>query len=129
MKRLKDYSSIWNVEHIIYALNDVNLPFPLTLSQISWFVGAWIVTLVFKNVFPLVLIDNTLMKHIVLPAGIAWIMSQKTFDGMKPLTFICSVFGYIFRPHMTCLGEAVRTRKLKINENITIVRSGICEKV
>lgn len=38
MKKIKSYTGIWNVEKVLYAINDFNLPFPVTFTQISWFV-------------------------------------------------------------------------------------------
>ena len=37
MKKIRSYTSIWNVEKVLYAINDVNLPFPVTFTQITWF--------------------------------------------------------------------------------------------
>ncbi|MCM0747075.1 conjugal transfer protein, partial [Clostridioides difficile] len=28
MKKIKSYTGIWNVEKVLYAINDFNLPFP-----------------------------------------------------------------------------------------------------
>ena len=30
MKKIKSYTGIWNVEKVLYAINDFNLPFPVT---------------------------------------------------------------------------------------------------
>ena len=35
MKQVKSYTSIWNVEKVIHAVGDVNLPFPATMTQLS----------------------------------------------------------------------------------------------
>lgn len=39
MKKIRSYSSIWSVEKVIYAINDMRLPFPITFSQMAWFVA------------------------------------------------------------------------------------------
>ena len=38
MKKIKSYTGIWNVEKVLYAINDFTLPFPVTFTQITWFV-------------------------------------------------------------------------------------------
>ena len=38
LKKIKSYTGIWNVEKVLYAINDFNLPFPVTFTQITWFV-------------------------------------------------------------------------------------------
>ena len=35
MKKIKSYTGIWNVEKVLYAINDFNLPFPVTFSEIA----------------------------------------------------------------------------------------------
>ncbi len=38
LKKIKSYTGIWNVEKVIYAINDIQLPFPITFNQMTWFV-------------------------------------------------------------------------------------------
>lgn len=35
MKKIKSYTSIWSVEKVIYAINDLQLPFPITFTQMT----------------------------------------------------------------------------------------------
>lgn len=35
MKKIKSYTGIWNVEKVLYAINDFTLPFPVTFTQID----------------------------------------------------------------------------------------------
>ena len=57
MKKIKSYTSIWSVEKVIYAINDFQLPFPLTFSQMAWFV-----VILFGELPPFSLIDGALLK-------------------------------------------------------------------
>ena len=34
MKKIKSYTGIWNVEKVLYAINDFNLPFPVTFTHV-----------------------------------------------------------------------------------------------
>jgi hypothetical protein len=125
MKRVKSYTSIWNVEKVIYAISDMNLPFPVTFSQMAWFVATLLFVMFFAYVPPLSFIDSVLLKYIGIPAGITWLMSQKTFDGKRPDRFLKSAVAYILRPKVTYLGKPVKLSKVKINEAITAVRSEV----
>lgn len=127
MKRIKNYTSIWNVEKMIYALSDVELPVPLTLTQIGWFTFTMLAVMIFKNVPPISLTDNVLIKYGLIPVGVTWFMSQKTFDGMKPYNFLKSVVSYLLRPKETYMGNPVKTVHVAINETITTVRSEVRE--
>lgn len=123
MKQIKSYTSIWNVEKVIYAINDLNLPFPVTFHQMAWFVVTLFVVILFGDVPPLSFIDAALIKYIGIPAGITWFMSQKTFDGKKPYNFIKSVLAYVMRPKVTYAGKAVKMREETLDTMITTVRS------
>ncbi|MFU0789116.1 MAG: Conjugal transfer protein [Virgibacillus proomii] len=125
MKKLKSYTRIWSVEKVIYAINDFRLPFPVTFSQMSWFVLSLLVVMLLGNLPPLSLIDGVLLKYIGIPVGLTWFMSQKTFDGKKPYSFLKSLLMYLFRPKVTYAGKSVKLQRVKLNENMTAVRSEV----
>ena len=122
LKRLKSYTDIWNVEHVLYGLNDLKLPFPVTYSQIAWFVIALMLALFLNKYPPLCMIENELLKYLVVPFAFTWLMSRKTFDGKKPYRFFLSVFTYAVRPKESWCGKRVTYRKRVYDEKITIVR-------
>ena len=123
MKKLKSYTSIWSIEKVIYAINDFRLPFPVTFTQMTWFVLSLFVIMLLSNVPPLSFIEGVLLKYVGLPIGLTWFMSKKTFDGKKPYGFIKSAVTYFFRPKITYAGKTVRLKRARINEAITTVRS------
>lgn len=123
MKKIRSYTSIWSVEKVLYAINDLQLPFPITFTQMTWFVVSLLVVILFGNIPPLSLIDGALLKYLGLPAALTWFMSQKTFDGKKPYGFLKSIFSYWLSAKVTYAGKAVKLHKQKLNEAITIVRS------
>ncbi|CAB1253764.1 TcpE family protein [Clostridiaceae bacterium BL-3] len=125
MKKIKSYTSIWNVEKVIYAINDFQLPFPVTFTQMAWFVCSLLLVVMFANVSPLSMIHGALLKYVGIPAALTWFMSQKTFDGKKPFGFLKSVFSYIVRAKVTYAGKPVRLKKEIVDEAITAVRSEI----
>lgn len=49
MKKIKSYTSIWAVEKVIYAINDFQLPFPVTFNQMAWFVLSFPIYFETKN--------------------------------------------------------------------------------
>ena len=50
-------------------------------------------------------------------------MSQKTFDGKKPYSFLKSMLTYAVRPKVTYAGKAVKLEKEVFSEPVTAVRS------
>ena len=125
MKKIRSYTSIWNVEKVIYAINDLKLPFPITFNQMTWFVLSLFVVIFLANVPPLSLIEGALLKYLGIPGFIAWFMSQKSFDGKKPVGFIRSIYHYYTSPHLTYANKKVQEMKQVVDVRITYVRSEI----
>lgn len=123
MKKIRSYTNIWNVEKVIYAINDFQLPFPVTFTQMAWFVVSLFTVIVFADFPPLSMIDGAFLKYIGIPVGFTWFISQKTFDGKKPYGFLRSSIGYLVRPKVTYAGKKVKVCTETINVAITTVRS------
>lgn len=124
MKKIKSYTSIWNVEKVIYAINDLKLPFPVSFNQMAWFVLTLFIVIVLGNLPPLSLINGALLKYLWIPAGIAWFMSQKSFDGKKPIGFIKSIYRYFTSSKITFNQKKVEDKSVVSQPSITYVRSG-----
>ena len=99
LKKIKSYTGIWNVEKVLYAINDFNLPFPVTFTQITWFVITEFIIILFGDMPPLSMIEGAFLKYFGIPVALTWFMSQKTFDGKKPYSFLKS--------QITCLCGSV----------------------
>lgn len=127
MKKIKSYTSIWNVEKVIYAINDLQLPFPITFTQMTWFVVSILFVILFSHMPPLYFIDGAFLKYLGLPVATTWFMSQKTFDGKKPYGFLKSILSYFFRSKLTYAYKPIKLNTQKLNESITIVRSELYE--
>jgi hypothetical protein len=123
MKKIRSYTSIWSVEKVIYAINDMNLPFPITFNQMTWFILSFMFVLMFGAIPPLSLINGAFLKYLGIPVAITWFMSQKTFDGKKPFGFLKSVLTYFLRSKLTYAGKTIKLRNETLKEKITIVRS------
>lgn len=124
MKQVKSYTSIWNVEKVIHAVGDVNLPFPATITQIGYFTGTAVVCLMIHNLSPFVYIKSFVVWAAIC-VGNAYLMSKKSFDGKNPYRFLCAAFNYLIRPKETYAGKRVVYRKKTVNEYITAVRRDI----
>ncbi len=123
MKKIKSYTGIWNVEKVLYAINDFALPFPVTFTQITWFVITEFAVILLGDLPPLSLIEGAFLKYFGIPVALTWFMSQKTFDGKKPLGFLRSFISYHLRFKVTFAGKKVKEKKKRWDEPVTLVRS------
>lgn len=125
MKKIRSYTNIWNVEKVLYSINDFQLPFPVTFSQMAWFVLTLFAVMLFGNIPPLSMIDGAFLKYLGIPVAVTWFMSQKTFDGKKPYGFLKSLILFSMRPKTTYAGKAVKLHNQTHHKPITAVRSRI----
>ena len=72
---------------------------------------------------PLSLIEGAFLKYFGIPVALTWFMSQKTFDGKKPYSFLKSQITFALRPKVTYAGKAVKLEKEVFSEPVTVVRS------
>ena len=101
----------------------MRLPFPITFSQMAWFVACEFAVLALGELPPLSMIDGALLKYFGIPVGITWFMSQKTWDGKKPFSFVKSYTAYLLRPKQTFAGKPVKLKRVRTEPEITVVRS------
>ena len=62
MKKIRSYTSIWSVEKVLYSINDFKLPFPITFTQMAWFVVSVFAVMLLGNLPPLSFIDGAFLK-------------------------------------------------------------------
>ena len=105
MKKIRSYTSIWSVEKVLYSINDFRLPFPITFTQMTWFVVSLFAVMILGNLPPLSMIEGAFLKYFGIPVAFTWFMSTKTFDGKKPYGFLKSVIAYALRPKLTYAGK------------------------
>ena len=111
------------MEKVIYAINDFQLPFPVTFSQMAWFVLSLLIVILFGELPPFSMIDGAFLKYFGIPVAFTWFVSQKTFDGKKPFGLLKSAVTFALRPKVTYAGKAVKLEKEVFSEPVTAVRS------
>ena len=69
------------MEKVIYAINDFQLPFLVTFSQMAWFVLSLFVVILFGELPPFSMIDGAFLKYFGIPVAFTWFRIAK-----RPLT-------------------------------------------
>ena len=110
-------------DFLMDALVDGGVMKRIDLTQITWFVITEFIIILFGDIPPLSMIEGAFLKYFGIPVALTWFMSQKTFDGKKPYSFLKSQITYALRPKITYAGKAVKLHKQTLNETITAVRS------
>lgn len=122
MKGIKSYTRVWRVDKVLYAVQDLKLPVPMTFTQIAWF-GASFFVMLFLGKLPLLSSLPVFIRYLGIPIVVTLLMSKKTFDGKKPIGFLKSVIGYFLRPKVTYAGKPIELKKVTVENTFTGVRS------
>ena len=82
------------------------------------------IIILFGDIPPLSMIEGAFLKYLGIPVALTWLMSQKTFDGKKPYSFLTSQITYALRPKITYAGKAVKLHKQTLNRCVeeTVIR-------
>ena len=78
MKKIKSYTGIWNVEKVLYAINDFNLPFPVTFTQITWFVMTEFIIILLGDLPPLSMIEGAFLKYFGIPVAFTLVLYHQS---------------------------------------------------
>lgn len=119
---IKVFTKVWNVEKLVYRINDINLPFVVSTSQIKYFITSFMVFLIFGKLPIISLVSNSVFNKIGLSVLIALGLSKLKFDGKSPISFLKSVITYFNRGRLTTKGKKVKVQKYTLNKTITVVR-------
>lgn len=98
-KILRTYNSVWKVEKVLYGIQDIPLPIPLTYRQIGFFAGGFFLVWILNHFPPFSLLDFGLVEYLFLPGLFAWFFTKQLLDGKAPHRFFTSVLQFQLSPH------------------------------
>lgn len=98
-KILRTYNSVWKVEKVLYGIQDIPLPIPVTYRQIGFFAGGFFLVWVLNHFPPLSLLDLGLIEYIFLPGLFSWYFTKQSVDGKAPYRFFMRVIQHYLSPH------------------------------
>lgn len=95
--RLRTYRQVWEQERVIYQIERVRLPFPVSFRQAGLF-GAALGAMLLLSRIPLVAALPALARYILLPGLITWFLTKQRLDGKEPLRWLFGMLRYAFSP-------------------------------
>ena len=98
-KILRTYNSVWTVEKVLYGIQDIPLPIPLTYKQIGFFSGGVLVIWILNHFPPFSLLDFGLIEYVFLPGLFTWFFTKQLLDGKAPHRFFIRAIHYHLSPH------------------------------
>lgn len=88
-KPVKVYTPLMRYEKILFAINDLELPFPVTFRQIGFFFASLIGMIIMVNLPGLGFMKPWwLINFAVIPIGLTWFFTKFKLDGKAPHIYI-----------------------------------------
>lgn len=97
---LPTFTSIFHIERKLYAIYDVELPFPIGVLQAGSVVGSLLATVLLLHVIGIPLSAGTGWLYIVPPGVAGWAASQPVADGKRLHTWLYSQLRYVCEPRV-----------------------------
>lgn len=111
-KILRTYNSVWKVEKVLYSIEDIPLPIPVTYRQIGFFAGGVVLVWFLNHFPPLSLIDLGLIEYVFLPGLFAWFFTKQKLDGKAPYRFFLRMLDYHLSPRLRNRYKEVSVNKI-----------------
>jgi len=95
--RLRTYRQVWVQERVIYQIERVRLPFPVSFKQAGVF-GATLLIMALVSRMPLISAIPPFARYLGLPALATWFLTKQRLDGKSPLRWLLSMLRYLMSP-------------------------------
>ncbi|SRR6476620_4846968 len=88
-KPVKVYTPLMRYDKILFAIQDLELPFPVTYRQIGFFFGTLLFMILFVHLPGLGFLESSwLINYVAIPIAATWFFTKFKLDGKAPLRYI-----------------------------------------
>jgi hypothetical protein len=95
--RLRTYRQVWHQERVLYQIERIRLPFPISFQQAGLFAVTAALMAMLSRI-PLVASVSPLLRYVLLPGVAAWYLTKQRLDGKPPLRWLLTMFRYAVSP-------------------------------
>ncbi len=95
--RIRTYRQVWRQEHLIYQIERIRLPFPVSLRQAGVFAATALVMGVVSHLPGMVRISPAI-RYLLVPGLVTWFLTRQRLDGKPPLRWLTSWLEYLVSP-------------------------------
>lgn len=95
--RLRTYRQVWTQERVIYQVERVRLPFPVSFRQMGVF-GATLLAMVGLSEIPPLALISPVLRYLIIPGAVTWFLTKQRLDGKPPIRWLFSLARFAFAP-------------------------------
>lgn len=116
--RLRTYSQVWRLERMIYRIERVPLPFPVTVTQTGVFAAAVAVMALLSRLAP-VAVFSPAIRYLLVPGLVTWFLTRQSLDGKPPHLWLMTMVGYLATPQrLGGYNPLPRPRRLRVRPRV-----------
>ncbi|MCL1832810.1 MAG: conjugal transfer protein, partial [Oscillospiraceae bacterium] len=93
---IRSYAKTWKIDSRIYAIGNIILPFPITMTEVGYFVISVLLVLLISSVIPPLTAIPSLIRYLVAPIMLTRVVSRQKVDGMNPIKFFGTLIVHLF---------------------------------
>lgn len=112
------YSKVWKVENKIYAIQNVQLPVPISPNQAIYFSAVVGILWIIGHVFPVLATIPFAIKYVIIPFLVSKFLLTKKMDGKNPVKYLLGVIRFVFMENDFCMERfserPVKTRAIHL---------------
>ncbi|MFO7173883.1 MAG: conjugal transfer protein [Bacillota bacterium] len=123
--RLRTYRQVWRLEPVIYQIERVRLPFPVSFRQIGIFAAVLLLMAILSPIPPFSLLPPV-VRYGLVPGLAAWFLTSSRLDGKAPHRWALSMVRYALSPRrLNRLQPLTGPRRLRLEARVSYrVRKG-----
>lgn len=95
--RLRTYRQVWVQEKVIYQIERIRLPFPVSFRQAGVF-GVTALLMAFLSRVPGVGTTSPVVRYVLIPGVVTWFFTRQRLDGKSPARWLLSMLRFLMSP-------------------------------
>lgn len=92
--RIYSYAKVWNMEHSIYTLGNVNLPVPIHPNNAIYFIGSFFFLMLIGKILPVINLLPVIVRYVIIPYALTFFLRKKKLDGKNPIRYFVGYIRY-----------------------------------
>lgn len=92
--QIYSYSKVWNIEHRIYSIGNINLPVPVQPYNALYFVLSCGFVVALCRLLPIISLLPGVIRYFVFPYAITVFLRKKKLDGKNPIKYFIAYIKY-----------------------------------
>lgn len=111
--KIRTFNKIWRVQFKLYNIDNIKLPFAVSLWDIVLIAIGICISLIIHNIINIDYFGKAIVKYCFLPLGIRFVLTKFQLDGKKAHKYFLDMLIFFIKPKTYERFKAVKRDKLQ----------------